>query len=125
MPKQSRDYRVDFNGDYRADQMYIAGRDQINVFDAGGIAAIQATGGLAKLFVILGLLVTYAGMAMFGYVVVSFIVTIWSSMGSSEQPDMSGIAKLVVPWLPLGIGLVFIGSIVASIALAVGRPRYR
>jgi hypothetical protein len=125
MPRRSDDCRTDFNGDYRADRMYIAGRDQINVFDAGGIAAIQATGGIAKLFVILGLLITYAGAAMFGFVVVSFIVTIWSSMGSSDMPDMSSVSKLVVPWLPLGIGLVFVGSIVASIALAVGRPRYR
>jgi hypothetical protein len=36
---------------------------------------------------------------------------------------MSGVADLVVPWLPIGIGLVFIGSVIGSIALAIGKPR--
>ena len=125
MPRRQQDYRVDFGGDYQAEHMNLVGRDQINVFDAGGIFAIQATGGIAKVFVIIGLLLAYAGMAMFGYVVVSFMVTIWGSMGSTEQPDMSAIAGIVVPWLPLGIGLAFVGSIVANIALAVGKPRGR
>jgi hypothetical protein len=125
MPRRARDYRVGFDGEYHADEMNLVGRDQINLYDAGGILAIQQTGGIAKLFVILGLLAAYAGMAMFGYVVVSFIVTIWSSMGSSDMPDMSSVADLVVPWLPVGIGLAFVGSVVASIALALGRPRYR
>jgi hypothetical protein len=114
-----------FDGDQYADVIHNIGGDQVNIFDAGGIHAIQATSGIPKLFVILGLIVSYVGAAMFFFVVVSFIVTIWSSMGSSEQPDMSGIADLVVPWLPLGIGLAFVGSAVGSIALAVGRPRYR
>jgi hypothetical protein len=114
--------RVHFDGDYDAQQMYLAGRD-INLYDLGGIGAIQATGGIAKLFVMAGLLLSYVGAAMFFYVVVSFIVTIWSSMGSSEPPDMSGVADLVVPWLPIGIGLVFIGSVIGSIALAIGKPR--
>ena len=117
-------YSVDFSGRYEGEHLNLVGRDQINLFDGGGIMAIQATGGIAKLFVVLGLLLAYAGMAMFGYVVVSFIVTIWSSMGTSEPPDMSGVTEIVVPWLPLGIGLAFVGSAVASIALAVGRPRY-
>jgi len=115
---------VHFDGEYRADDMYLAGRD-INLYDLGGMGAIQATGGIAKLFVLLGLILSYVGAAMFFYVVVSFIVTIWSSMGSSEQPDMLGIADIVVPWLPLGIGLLFVGGVVGSIALAVGKPSRR
>jgi hypothetical protein len=123
MTRSSGDRR--FDGDQYAYRIDNIGGDQVNIFDAGGIHAIQATGGIAKFFVILGLLISYIGAAMFFFVVVSFIVTIWSSMGSSEQPDMSGIADLVVPWLPLGIGLAFVGGVIGSIALAVGRPRYR
>jgi hypothetical protein len=115
---------VNFDGEYRADEMYLAGRD-INLYDLGGIGAIQATGGIAKLFVILGLVLSYVGAAMFFYVVVSFIVTIWSSMGSAEPPDMSGIADIVVPWLPLGIAFLFVGGVVGSIALALGKPGSR
>lgn len=123
MARSSGDRR--FDGDQYAYRIDNIGGDQVNIFNAGGIHAIQATGGVAKLFVILGLLVSYAGAAMFLYVVVSFIVTIWGTMGSPEPPDMSAISELVVPWLPVGIGLAFVGGVIGSIALAVGRPRYR
>jgi hypothetical protein len=122
MANRGRRGDVHFDGDYDADRMYLAGRD-INLYSGGGIEAIQATGGLAKFFVIVGIVLAYIGAAMFFYVVVSFIVTIWSSMGSAEQPDMSGIADLVVPWLPLGIGFLFVGSVIGNIALALGKPR--
>jgi hypothetical protein len=124
MGRRDHDTDVHYDGYYRADEQYFAARD-INLYTDLGIGAIQATHGLPKFFVLLGLLITYAGAAMFGYVVVSFIVTIWSSMGSSEPPDMSGMADLVVPWLPLGIGLVFVGGIIGQIALALGGPRRR
>lgn len=124
MARSRRDGGVHYDGDYDADRMYFAARD-INLFDTGGIGAIQATGGIAKLFVIAGLLITYVGAGMFFFVVVSFMVTIWSSFGSNEPPDMSSVSSVVVPWLPLGIGLAFVGSVVGSIALALGKPRYR
>jgi hypothetical protein len=104
--------------------MYFAARD-INLYDTGGIGAIQATGGLAKLFVIIGLLLSYVGAGMFFFVVVTFITTIWSSMGASEPPDMSSVTSVVVPWLPLGVGFLFVGGVIGSIALALGKPRYR
>jgi hypothetical protein len=122
MARRTRRGDVHFDGDYDADRMYLAGRD-INLYDLGGIGAIQATGGIPKLFVIAGLVLSYVGAAMFFYVVVSFIVTIWSSMGSSEPPDMTGVADIVVPWLPVGVGLAFVGGVIGSIALAVGKPR--
>jgi hypothetical protein len=124
MPRSRRDREVHYDGDYDADQMYFAARD-INLYDTGGIGAIQATGGLAKLFVIIGLLLSYVGAGMFFFVVVTFITTIWSSMGASEPPDMSSVTSVVVPWLPLGVGFLFVGGVIGSIALALGKPRYR
>jgi hypothetical protein len=125
MPRHRNDQvDVHYDGDYRAQQQYFAARD-INLYGAGGIEAIQATGGIAKVFVLIGLILSYAGAGMFFFVVGSFIVTIWSSMGSSEPPDMSSITGIVTPWLPLGIGLLFVGGVIGSLALALGKPKYR
>ncbi|HEY7737328.1 MAG TPA: hypothetical protein VH813_11085 [Candidatus Limnocylindrales bacterium] len=122
---RNRGRYVRFDGDQDADVINNVAGDQVNLFDAGGILAIQATGGIAKVFVMLGLVLTYIGAAMFFFVVVSFIVTIWGSMGSAGEPDMSFVTGIVVPWLPLGIGLAFVGGVIGNIALALGRPRWR
>ena len=110
------------NDQYAGQITNVAG-DQFNTFDAGGLTALRETQGLARILLLVGLLLAYAGMAMFGYVVISFLITIWSAMGSTEPPDMSGVADLVVPWLPLGVGLVFVGGIVANLAVIFGRRR--
>ena len=81
-----------------------------------------------KLFVVLGLVATYAGFAMFLYFVISFMLWVFQAMGEADpqnMPDFSSISDLAVPWLPLGIGLMFIGMAVAGLALAVGKPRGR
>jgi hypothetical protein len=112
------------DGQYAGQITNVAG-DQHNTFDAGGLTALRETHGAARLFLLVGLLLAYGGMAMFGYVVVSFLITIWSAMGDPEPPDMSGIAEIVVPWLPLGIGLVFVGAIVANLAAIFGTRKRR
>jgi hypothetical protein len=120
-----RDRRGNWIEDQYAGHITNVAGDQHNTFDAAGLTALRDTHGAARLVLLVGLLMTYAGIGMFGFVVVSFIVTIWSSMGSFEQPDMSIVEALVIPWMPLGIGLAFVGGIVANLAAIFGRSGHR
>jgi hypothetical protein len=116
---------VQFNGNQYADRIDNVGGDQFNYNDSSGLFAFQALGGTAKFFAVLGLLIFFAGFLMFGFFVVAFMMTIISAMGSTEPPDMSSVASLAVPWLPLGIGLAVAGILIINIAVALGKPRYR
>jgi hypothetical protein len=64
------------------------------------------------------------GFGLFGYAVVSFMMAIFSEMSREfvpgEVPTMD-VAAIMLPWLPVGIGLMFVGGVVANIGMVVGR----
>jgi hypothetical protein len=76
----------------------------------------NARGG-AFLFLMLGIAAVVGGIASFGYVVVSFIATVWSSLGSNSTAPPKFTVHFV-PWAPLGLGLEVAGLVI--ITLAVG-----
>jgi hypothetical protein len=70
--------------------------------------------------------VALVGMGMFGYAVVSFIIAVMNEMSREFQPGQMpsfDIAAIMLPWLPVGIGLAFVGGVVSNIGIAVGRGR--
>jgi len=75
----------------------------------------NARGG-ALLFLLVGIAAIVGGIASFGYVVVSFVAPVWSSLGSGSQS--SNFTVHFVPWAPLGLGLEVAGVVI--ITLAVG-----
>jgi hypothetical protein len=76
--------------------------------------------GIVPLFCIAsGSFLALTGMALFGYVVVALIVTIWKALqaGTTGPPDLSGIP--FATFVPLGIGLAFAGMVVLWIGILV------
>jgi hypothetical protein len=113
-------------GGQHAGHITNVGRDQINVHDMSGWFAVQQTHGIGRFLAVVGMLVAMAGVGFFGYAVVSFMIEIFAMMsqefGPGEMPTMD-VAAIMLPWLPLGIGLAFVGGVVTNIGTVVGRRR--
>jgi hypothetical protein len=77
----------------------------------GGTGGKRAGGFLA----ILGLLTFFTGFGIFGYVVLSFMLQIFSALSSpsSAAPDLSAVPFQLIP---IGVGLAFVGILLASLA---------
>jgi tetratricopeptide (TPR) repeat protein len=75
---------------------------------------LQPVGFFPKLLVWVGSILTIAGFAGFGYVAISFVLLVFNliTSNSSEFPDFSGINFNLIP---IGFGLMFIGSIIFMI----------
>lgn len=83
------------------------------------IAADAGTGGgsssiLSSLAVFVGVVAFFAGFGLFGYVVISFLMLIFTSLGSNDasSPDFSGVPFQL---LPVGLGLCFVGIVIAVV----------
>jgi hypothetical protein len=78
--------------------------------------AIEGTGGKGGVgfLGIIGLLTFFVGFALFGYVVLSFIMQIFNALASrsSTPPDLSHIPFQLIP---IGFGLAFVGIVIGSI----------
>ena len=101
----------------------VGGNQIHNITYAPPAPAATSVRGVARVLIGAGLLLSFAGLGAFGYVVVSFLVQIWSSF---NEPLGSGPPDLdipVIPWMPLGIGLAFAGMIVMVIGAAIPRRR--
>lgn len=111
-------------GQQRAGSITNVGRDQINVHDQSGWYAFQQTHGLGRALAVVGTLVAVTGFAMFGYAIVSFMVAGIEEMsqefGPGRMPTMD-IAAIVLPWFPVGFGLMIVGGVVGNIGMMVGR----
>ena len=94
--------------------------ESTNYYGDASLYALSQTRGGARFVVGLGMLIFFAGFASFGYVVVSFIVQIFS-MIQTETPGPPDVAFM--PWLPLGIGLGFLGMVIMSIGSFFSRRR--
>jgi hypothetical protein len=57
----------------------------------------------------------FMGFALFGYVVIEFMTTVFASFQnpSDTPPDLSGIP--FTPFVPFGLGLMFIGIVILSL----------
>lgn len=111
-------------GHQRAGQINNVGRDQINLHDGSGWYAFQQTHGIGRFLAVVGGLGAMVGFGLFGYAVVSFMMAIFSEMSREfvpgQMPTMD-VAAIMLPWLPVGIGLMFVGGVVANIGMMVGR----
>jgi len=67
------------------------------------------------LFLMVGIAAIVGGFASFGYVVVSFIATVWSDLGSGSQPSPPSVQ--FVPWAPLGLALEVAGVVIITLAI--------
>ena len=70
-------------------------------------------GAVSWVLLAVGAFLAFTGFAMAGYVILSFITTIFAALQSSSPrpPDLSDIP--FVPFLPLGFGLLFAGIEIA------------
>jgi hypothetical protein len=73
--------------------------------------------GAPLLLMLLGIAAVVGGFASFAYVVVSFIAQVWGALGSND-PTPPKVSVSVIPWVPLGMGLMVAGAVV--VVLAVG-----
>lgn len=110
------------------------GRVEVRDQDAGTISNVAgdqkyyisadlaslAPSGLGQRIIVAGLLISFAGFASFGYVVISFIVEIYSQM---QTQNYGPPTVAFVPWLPLGAGLTFAGIVVSIFGFFVRRRR--
>lgn len=113
-------------GQQRAGRITNVGRDQINLHDASGWYAFQQTHGFGRALAIVGGVIAVVGFGMFGYAVVSFMVAVIGEMSREFVPGQMptlDVGALMLPWLPIGIGLSFAGGVVANIGMMVGRRR--
>ncbi len=62
-----------------------------------------------RIVISLGVLTQVVGFALFCYPVLDFILTIFNSMDSPGEPDMSGVE--FSPYLPLGMALGVVGTV--------------
>lgn len=111
----------------QAGQITNIGRDQINVNGDSFLYALQRTHGFGRVLAFVGGAVALVGMGMFGFAVVSFIVAVITEMSREFQPGQMptlDIAAIMLPWLPVGIGLAFLGSVVANLGIMVGGGRH-
>jgi hypothetical protein len=113
-------------GQQHAGRITNVGRDQINLHDASGWYAFQQTHGVGRFLAIVGGFIALVGFGMFGFAVVSFIVAVIGEMSREfvpgEMPSMD-VGAIMLPWLPIGIGLSFAGGVMANIGMVVGRRR--
>ncbi len=75
---------------------------------------LQPVGWFPKLLVLIGSILTLLGAGGFGYFVISFLLLVFNviASNSSEFPDFSGINFNLIP---IGLGLMFIGTIIFMI----------
>lgn len=81
---------------------------------------------LARVFVVIGTLITVVGFGIFGYFVLTFIVTVFGFLfaGGTEPPDFSSLfANVPLHWLPIGIGVGFAGMVVTVLGNLIGGER--
>jgi hypothetical protein len=72
--------------------------------------------------VALGSFLAITGTALFGYAVLAFILAVFEALQSGEgPPDLSGVP--LGTFVPLGIGLVFAGSVVLWFGMLVAGVR--
>ena len=110
----------------QAGQITNVGRDQINVNGDSWWYAFQRTHGVGRVLALVGGAVALVGMGMFGFAVVSFMVAVITEMSREFEPGQMptfDVASIMLPWLPVGIGLVFLGSVVANVGIMVGGGR--
>ena len=123
---------------------YAAGRDvyhsQRYDYDASGLGVITRSRGTARLLLVVGTLIAFAGFALFAYPIVNGIVNIASSGSASseasrrcdelydmgtpqwiecqqEASQLGGDFPKLTPWLPAGVGLLFAGMVISVLGL--------
>jgi pSer/pThr/pTyr-binding forkhead associated (FHA) protein len=104
--------------------------------DMSGMRFISETRGLARFLMFAGVFVAIAGIGLFGYPIVRELSTAFDS-GPSCTPSDPGFPECieqgfgqnqgpdVTPWLPLGMGLAFLGIVIGLIGFALARSSTR
>lgn len=98
-----------------------AGRDiyhQERYYDASGLGLITQTRGFPRVLIVVGTLLSLAGFVSFAYPIVRAVTE-----GFQSGPSGSGPTFHVVPWLPLGAALMFVGIVVSTIGVLSIRRR--
>jgi FHA domain len=105
--------------------------------DMSGLRFISETGGLARFLMFAGVFIAIAGIGMFGYPIVRELSSAFDSGPSCGSPSDPGFRECVeqgfeqsqgpdlTPWVPLGIGLAFLGMVIGLIGFALARSPTR
>jgi FHA domain len=100
--------------------------------DMSGLRFISETRGLARFLMFAGLFIAITGIALFGYPIVRELSSAFDS-GPTCTPSDPGFPECieqgfeqnqgldVTPWLPLGMGLAFLGIVIGLIGFALAR----
>jgi pSer/pThr/pTyr-binding forkhead associated (FHA) protein len=99
-----------------------AGRDIVHQehynLDASGLGLITQTSGFPKVLIVVGVIVALAGFASFAYPIVRAVTEGFNNTDPSSPPTFH-----VMPWLPLGFGLMFAGIVLSTIGTLSIRQR--
>lgn len=95
--------------------------DQTNYYEEKP-PIIPAPSRLSKVVIGLGIVLTLAGFASFGFAVLSMVLSIFQQVQSQSSAPPS-FSNILLPWLPLGAVLMFAGLAVFTIAPFVWKRR--
>ncbi len=101
------------------------GRDRHDHHSDPFLYGMTVARGFGRVLVGVGTLLYVAGACSFGYVVVSFLLAIFTALQAAGYREPNLAAVPFVPWLPLGVGLALLGVVLNTIGVFISGGRNR
>jgi pSer/pThr/pTyr-binding forkhead associated (FHA) protein len=113
--------------DQRADTVNNVGRDQHNSYTTNNTVDVNPipSSGAGRMLVGAGLILAFAGFAMFGYAVLDFMGSIFEGINSADPFNAPQPEIKFMPWIPGGVTLAVVGQALVVWGIFLSRAAKR